>query len=296
MKLLASTDGRPVARHEDSLNLAAPSLLSRPMALTFHEIVDKRCSDLYKLSTDQFEEHLQVIQSFRRTPGANGPRIQITFDDGYLSDYQTAAPLLERYQMQAVFFVTAGMIGASPQHMRWGHLKELVALGHEVQSHTWSHLLLTDCSQPLLKEELLRARETLEERLALPVRKVAIPYGRYGTRVLKACAAAGYERVYTSDPWMGSCPRWGVQVCGRLSVRSTLNPIELRRLLTLKAVPYLCKRTKSRGKEAIKTFLGESFFRSVWVRRIQKALAVLVAVQIFSGLCLWQSLNLLLGT
>jgi len=257
----APRNGSPGASDEHPMTLATPIRLPRPMVLAFHEIVGERFSGLYKLSTAQFEDYLHVVQELCKETSPNSPSIRITFDDGHISNYHLALPLLGRHRVRAMFFVTGGSIGGSTQHMRGSHLKQLAASGHEVQSNAWSHRGLTDCSQHPLEEELLRARETLEENLAFPARKIAIPYGRYNVRVLKACTAAGYEQVYTSDPWMGFHLRWGVRVCRRLSVRSTLGPVELRRLLTLKAFPYLYQRTKSRGKEVIKTLLGDNFYK-----------------------------------
>ena len=147
----------------------------------------------------------------------------------------------------------------------------------------------------MLQEELRRSRETLEQKLALPVRAISIPYGRCTIRILQACASTGYERVYTSDPWIGSKSRAGVHVHGRLSVRSTLKPVELRRLLTLKTFPHRCLRTKSRGKEAVKLVLGERLYSGTWLGRIRKVLGVFAAIDVLSKTFYWESLNLFLG-
>ncbi len=146
----------------------------------------------------------------------------------------------------------------------------------------------------MLEDELLHSREVLGEKLALPVGKIAIPYGRYSLRILRACAAAGYQQVYTSSPWTGTRSHCGVRVCGRFSVRSTLDPAELKRLLTLSALPYLYRQSKSHGKEAVKMLLGDRFYTSIWVSRIRSVLAMFAVTCVLAHAILWPSLDLIL--
>jgi peptidoglycan/xylan/chitin deacetylase (PgdA/CDA1 family) len=52
-------------------------------------------------------------------------RVLLTFDDGYLDNYEVAYPILRSHGVQGVFFLTTSMVGSS-QVAWWGHIAYLV--------------------------------------------------------------------------------------------------------------------------------------------------------------------------
>ena len=71
----------------------------------------------------------------------------ITFDDGYLSNYEIAYPLLKKYGMKATIFVIGSSVGCSEYkesgrkikpHFSWAQAAEMMDSGLiDIQSHTW---------------------------------------------------------------------------------------------------------------------------------------------------------------
>ncbi len=57
------------------------------------------------MTLDEIAKHIQRRKSF--PPRA----VAITFDDGYLDNYQLALPILQRLGFKAAFFIVAGQIG-----------------------------------------------------------------------------------------------------------------------------------------------------------------------------------------
>ncbi|HTP02037.1 MAG TPA: polysaccharide deacetylase family protein, partial [Anaerolineales bacterium] len=188
------------------------------MVLTYHRITPEPSSYLYSVTRDQLDAHLAVVAELQDPSGPAGASPRVTFDDGHRSNYDHGLDLLAKHSLRATFFVIAGWMSARDDFMSWPELRELVSLGHEVQAHGWSHRVLPGCSASELEDELLRSKRTMEDQLNVPVEAISIPHGRWDDRVLRACAAAGYRRVYISNPWMRPQQREGVELLGRYMV------------------------------------------------------------------------------
>ena len=68
--------------------------------------------------------------------GPSPAPICFTFDDCYISQYNLAAPLLERYGLRGSFAVISDLIGSNPAvYMSWDQLRELRDRGHEINVH-----------------------------------------------------------------------------------------------------------------------------------------------------------------
>lgn len=238
------------------------------MVLCYHTVTDSESAYLYNATRTQFEEHVRlVVEGNKRRATA---QMTVTFDDGHASAYLRAAPVLQRYSVPAIFFVTAGWIGVDDSAMTWEHLRELVRQGHNVQAHGWSHRLLTHCSDLELEDELTRSKETLENRLGVRVDALSFPGGRWNRRVLEACARAGYEHAYCSEPWIVPHLRGGVMLHGRLMVRRTMNPSQLLDLCTPGSRTMRRLRVRSTVQQAARFFLGDNLYLAVWRKLARK--------------------------
>ena len=66
----------------------------------------------------------ETNQTFLETLKSPGKFVILTFDDGYQSDLRYVLPLLEKYQVPATFYITAGLIG-QPDYLNYRELKQL---------------------------------------------------------------------------------------------------------------------------------------------------------------------------
>jgi peptidoglycan/xylan/chitin deacetylase (PgdA/CDA1 family) len=114
--------------------------------------------------------------------------------------------LLETWQRTAVRRLIAELrqdFGAPPVApellpMSWEMVAEMHAAGHVVGSHTRTHRVLPNESEPEIRSELEESRRELERRLGAPVAHVAYPDGQYCKLCLTAAHAAGYRYGYTT--------------------------------------------------------------------------------------------------
>ncbi len=142
-----------------------------------------------------------------------GHLFHVTFDDAY-RDIAGALDKLERLRVPAtVFAATSFADGGRPlavpellneiaahsdrlATMDWDELRDLVARGFEIGSHTVSHPHLPRLSDAELDAELLDSRLRCEDELGAPCRYLAYPYGEHDERVRAAARRAGYTAAF----------------------------------------------------------------------------------------------------
>jgi len=179
-----------------------------------------------------------------RRPGNAGGRVVITFDDGCANVFHNALPTLAGQGVKAIQFLVARLIGGrndwmtkygdvSEPLMDEGQVREWLAAGHEIGSHTLTHPNLPKLSRDAASEEIAGSKKLLEDRFGMPVRHFCYPGGKYNEAVRDLVAEAGYETACTT--------RFGVNPAGT-------SRHELRRVvpltrgeLTRKSVHRLCR-------------------------------------------------------
>jgi len=155
------------------------------------------------------------------------PNIVLTFDDGNQSDIELALPALRNAGLTAIFFVVTDRLDR-PHFLSKSALRQLVQSGMRVACHGSRHRRWTTLSDAELYEELVIAKDRLQQILGAEVHDASCPFGRYNRRVLHNARAAGYRHVYTSDG--GPCRR-GEFILTRTSIRRGDSADDISRLL-----------------------------------------------------------------
>jgi len=236
----------------------------RPTVLAYHELFPELTNYSYALTCRNFEEHLQLAAQF--SPRDGQMPVVISFDDGHISNYISALPLLQKYSCKAIFFVIGSRIGEHKDFMTWAHLRELVALGHRVEAHGWSHTFLTRCSDADLRTELVHCREVLEDRLGTPVHALSAPHGRWNRRVLRACAVAGYHQLFNSSPWPARRKLDEMEVVGRLIANQSLDSARLLHWLTMGRIEAAFRHARYAAKRSVQYLMGDKLYYHLWAR------------------------------
>ena len=234
--------------------------------LTYHEILCSGSQYLYGVTQAQFEEHLALLASLASRPSSGGQSPLITFDDGHGSNFEQAFPLLEQFGLKATFFVLVGSVGRIDKCLLWNQARQMVAAGHRVQSHGWSHRLLTQCGPSDLEQELTWSKHELEDHLGVEVVAISAPGGRWNDRVVDACARAGYKYLYHSNPWLPPSFRQGIRLQGRHMVTRLMGPKELQRLIQPGEGRQLYFRFLYGAKEQVRVMLGDRLYHRLWCR------------------------------
>lgn len=229
--------------------------------LLCHELRWRPCDYTYALDAKSFESHAELLLQMQKATHSS-LRPEITFDDGHLSHYEYALPILASRGLTARFFITAGWTGKKSCYMGWAELRAMHASGQSIGAHGWSHLFLTRCSRKELDRELGRARGVLEDKLGTSITTMSLPGGRFDRRVLAACQEAGYTKVFSSLP--RAEPEPSGFVVGRLNIRAGMSPEWVMKLLEPGSPVLATLERRDRIKSAARSLLGDRLYGRLW--------------------------------
>lgn len=172
------------------------------------------------IETDRFASILDIARAHRAV-------VDLTFDDGNLSDVEIGVPGLLERGLKGRFYVLAGRLDR-PGSVGREHLVQLRSAGMTIGSHGMHHLPWRGMGGAQLREELVDARRQLEDAAEQPIDEVACPRGSYDRKVLQALRQCGYQRVYTSDGGRSQAGSW---LRARHSVSIADDPADIERLI-----------------------------------------------------------------
>jgi chitooligosaccharide deacetylase len=118
-------------------------------------------------------------------------RISLTFDDGPSAWTEAVLDLLAANGARATFFLLGSAASERPEVVR-----RIVAEGHEVGNHSWSHPhLARDCDDEQVRRELETTNELLEQLVGEPVRRFRCPYYDVDERVEAIASTLGLRHT-----------------------------------------------------------------------------------------------------
>lgn len=166
----------------------------------------------YAVSPARFEEQLRyltehgyesvslydVIRYLQGEGTLPAKAVAITFDDGYRDNAGVALPLLQKYGFTATFFINPQPIEDEyPAYMTWAQVEHISRSGMDVESHSYSHPVLTRLSVEELLQEVQKAGDAIERHTGRRPRLFSYPYGRYNRQVIDILRGEGYIGAVT---------------------------------------------------------------------------------------------------
>ena len=227
------------------------------VALAFHDVGPGSAGDRFTITPDRFARLVAAIAQ-------DAAQVVVTFDDGFRSAHEVAAPILESHGLRGVFFVITKDIG-KPRCLDETQIRELHAAGHTISSHTHTHPrnpFLKDLPLQQIEEEWRRSRAILEDVTESPVLSGSVPYGFHGRRVAEGAAAAGYTDLYASHPATEPSVQSGVRVHGRFSMVADTRPEHVAALCRVAAGTILLERVRYGARTVTKRVLGPGYVKA----------------------------------
>ena len=178
--------------------------------LNYHQINDVD-ENLLTVSTSEFETQMAWLEEngyqtitvselldFLDGKGSLPERpVLITFDDGYIDNYQCAFPILKKHNMKACIFLISEYVSLYPNYLTWEQLSEMQSSGIEFGSHTVDHNVLTELSPNSVNHELADSKDLLEKRLKRRIEVLAYPCGFTNEYIKSRVNASGYRAAFT---------------------------------------------------------------------------------------------------
>lgn len=164
-----------------------------PRILIYHNIYDRRGKEM-DLPLELFTAQLDWLQAKGRIvaleeavkPGAEiGQRdFVLTFDDGYLSLYESAFPVLRERRLPFTLYLTTEPVvdqsSLAPRYrpLQWEHIHEMAESGlMTIGSHTHRHRDLRGLAEDEIADELETSDSLIRRHLGLTPRHFAYPKG-----------------------------------------------------------------------------------------------------------------------
>ena len=197
-----------------------PKVIEVPILL-YHRIDVSPVDSQYYVPPDKFEEQMKLLHDWEYTvipinllikaikEGADLPPrpIILTFDDGDISVYENAFPIMQKYGLTGVVYIVGNYIN-QPGYMSAEQIKELAAAGWEVGSHSMNHRDLRKLDLYSQQYEIVESRKSLQEATGLSVDTFAYPFGFMGSSGGEYVHVAGYTAAmglgYTNDQGNGN--------------------------------------------------------------------------------------------
>ncbi len=218
------------------------------------------------LPSPVFEAHLsylsgreKVVSLADAVDGRSDGGVVVTFDDGNRDFHEQALPLLVRYGIPAVLYLTTGYpegdrVPTLPagEGLTWTQLEEAVATGLvTVGSHTHSHISLLGAPEREAEDEMLKSKELIEDRLGVACRHFAYPF---------AMGSAGADRAARRLFDTAAVDAW------RTNRRGRTDPHRLGRTPILRSDGRAFFRAKVAGLLDLEASLYRALGRGPWRR------------------------------
>ena len=159
----------------------------------------------YVLAPEKFHHHLQwlkdngyeTVSCDDFVAGRVNPKsVIITFDDGHISAYTQALPILQLFEYQATFFLVSRFVGQD-NYLNRKHIREMQEAGMRFESHSMTHPYLLTLGRKVMEKEIRESKLEIEQITGDSVHHFCIPYGFYNRELLHCIKDAGYQTAIT---------------------------------------------------------------------------------------------------
>jgi len=123
-------------------------------------------------------------------------KILLTIDDGFLSFYKNAWPILKKNKIPFILFVSTREIG-SFNYMTWSQIKEVGREDYvEIGNHSHTHEYLVDQSNSTIESDIQKSIDIFKKNLGKNSDFFSYPFGEYSVNFKNIIKSLGFKYAF----------------------------------------------------------------------------------------------------
>ena len=177
------------------------------ISLMYHRFEENKYPST-NIKLDDFKKHLEIIEEnkikFINPKDFNNElqnnklqrKILLTIDDGFLSFYKNAWPILKKKKIPFILFVSTREVGVH-NYMTWDQIKEISKEDFvEIGNHSHTHEYLADESNELIKNDIAKSISIFKKNLGKNSDFFSYPFGEYSNDFKKIIKDFGFKYAF----------------------------------------------------------------------------------------------------
>ncbi len=246
------------------------------VVLMYHSLFDGDNTDKidaedvpYAVSTENFVAQLDRLKNKRvgllTDVNSVMPDVVITFDDGHVSNFDIAMPLLVERGLHAYMFVTSDFVNQREHFCSAEQLALMSQSGLQIGSHGTTHRFFDDLSDEEAECELRQSMQQLSDQSGQQIESISYPGGRYSQRTLEISRKSGYRQLFGST--IGILKQSDLNAKApfkRVAIRRSTTLDEFDRIINGDATYYAIEQGKQKAKTLVKRTLGNRLYHGLY--------------------------------
>ena len=177
------------------------------ISLMYHRFEENKYPST-NIRLNDFSKHIEIIRNndiqfvnpknFKNELSSNKKqrKILLTIDDGFLSFYENAWPILKEKEIPFILFVSTREVGSS-NYMSWNQIKEISKENFvEIGNHSHSHEYLADESIETIKSDIQNSINIFKEKLGKNSEFFSYPFGEYSISFKNIIKSFGFKYAF----------------------------------------------------------------------------------------------------
>jgi len=177
------------------------------ISLMYHRFEENKYPST-NIKINDFKEHLKILEennikfinpkNFENELKNNKlqKKVLLTIDDGFLSFYENAWPILKNKKIPFILFISTREVG-NFNYMTWEQIKEISEENFvEIGNHSHTHEYLADENNEVIKEDIEKSISIFKKNLGKNSNFFSYPFGEYSNNFKNIIKQFGFKFAF----------------------------------------------------------------------------------------------------